>query len=210
MRRAITYEDIRRRPDDVWLFQYRPITWVDVIICKATMAAHCHSALVFKHEGRLVHFETHPKRGVNLVSLTDIIHKHHDKVDVYRIDHWCRHLVCVEKLKAALLPMLGNSYGWKAISKIVLANTPVFWQVIPLSVADKKKTKQLPTCSQLVAYGFRSAGLDVVPRTPDWMVVPGDLTKSLAFRYEGVLISTAMSECLHDQVESRNVPAQGE
>lgn len=182
---------IQKHRSPVLFFQYRPVSSLDKLICRATMSAHCHSGLLFKSLGgeNLVHFDTHPNRGVSLQSLDDVIRKYGGTVDVYHLEPHYSSRVDYDLLGELALSFVGLKYGWFSITRIVAANTPFVWGVVKTSIDDEGKTKGLPTCSQLIAYITRRAGLDLVPRTPDWMVVPGDLTKCLALRYDGCLTS---------------------
>ena len=187
---------IQKHKSPVLFLQYRPITSLDKLICRATMSTHCHSALLFKHlDGKsLVHFDTHPSRGVSLQDFDDVASQYAGVIDVYHLEPHYSSCVDYNVLGEIALSFVGRRYGWFSISRVVAANTPFVWNTVKITVDDAASNpKWMPTCSQLIAYAVRRAGLDLVPRTPDWMVVPGDLTKCLALRYDGCLSATEKS-----------------
>jgi len=161
------------------------------------MAQHAHSAIVFHHNQRWIQLETSPRRGANLQSLVSIIEQYPGKIDVFRLERWAATQVDHAEFKRLSLSFVGMRYGWWTLTRIAAMNVPGIWNMVPMTSTEKAENNIIPTCSQMLSHCFLASGLDIVPRTQDWKVVPGDLTKSLAFKYEGVLTSSEMSRKLN-------------
>jgi hypothetical protein len=85
----------------------------------------------------------------------------------------------------ALLP---NAYGWQAVGRMSRCHLLFIRLFAQPDFDDESPRRGRPVCSTAVAEAIHAGGVDPVLELADSDTEPGDLTKSLFFRYQGHLV----------------------
>lgn len=176
---------------DVLLFRgrgrvARAISW-------ATRSSYSHAGIALWIRGRLMVAESRELRGCRLIPLSSALADAY--VSRFIPAPWAS--IDRERLADAALTRLGQPYGWGSILRIglnkiplaLLRGIPLVGRVIPTgpqwSEDDETPNGVRMICSQYVAWCYRQAGFDLVPRLADRDTTPGDLARSSALMYAG-------------------------
>jgi hypothetical protein len=82
----------------------------------------------------------------------------------------------------------GHAYGWWHLLAVSLLHMPIVRWFIPVNYRDTDADNHAPFCSEARVIADRLAGVDPVPLLPDRLTEPGDLARSLFYRYRFTLV----------------------
>jgi len=171
---------------DVLLFRRRR-GLAGKLIATAGRSPYSHAAMAAWWRGRLMCLETLQSCGGRAVLLSNLVEEGDAEIDVFSIKTWRR--VRQKDRQAAVEAMLeitGRKYGWWALLKAAIRHLPIVRLFAPV-ITDDEADGELPFCSQAVAWAWRRAGLDLVPKLADRLTEPGDLARSAALKYRFTL-----------------------
>lgn len=185
-RQIIAYE--QARPDIMGgdLLLFRPKRGLfGRLICVAGRTEYSHAAMAGWWNGRLMCLETLQRHGGRAVLLSSQVARHPGQWDVYTIRQrrsWAMRPAAVD----AMIAQTGIEYGWRGVFRVALYHLP-FVRFFVRPKTDDDKNGSDPVCSHLVSGAYRKSGFDAVPNLEDAVTEPGDLARSLAFRYQFTL-----------------------
>jgi hypothetical protein len=143
--------------------------------------------------GRLMCLETIQGRGGRAVLLSNLVQERSGRIDVYAAgasgEPFDRQ-AAVE----AMIEITGQRYGWWSLLRTALVHLPVARLFVRPST-DDAANGSLPVCSQAVARAMRAGGVDPVPNLADRATEPGDLARSVFFRYRFTLFPKEARQC---------------
>ncbi|GAG35017.1 unnamed protein product, partial [marine sediment metagenome] len=186
---------------NAWLAQYRGRGWISRAIQYATGGPHSHSAMLRRNPASVDVLELREFHGGRVRPLRAEVAKHPGRIDLFSpnaCERWSGNhyddpasdwdaagAVHYMELLAKL------PYGYRSVLRIALRQAPLIWRLYPIETCDVicQQSRQIrPFCSHAVALALRLGGhVDCVPRLPDYLTTPNDLTHSLFFRYEFTL-----------------------
>ncbi len=172
------------------LLQFRGNGAISSLIRFATHGVHSHSAIARRDAlGRVDCLEIREFKGGRAVPLLGEVEKAPGRIDVFRprteIFGFDR-TACVDKMRE----LTSRSYGYAGIARLALQRIPILWRMSRLDTRDVHTSREgrAPFCSHAVAIACQAGGVDPVPRKPDDLVTPADLTCSLLFDYVCTLL----------------------
>jgi len=176
---------------DLLLFRrgWRPS---NLLIGRAGRSEYVHAARAAWEHGELRLLDTLQGRGARNVSLRDQVERFPGSWDVFEPDPGNM----AEIFHVAYSPdvavdtvrqYVGKPYGWGAIFLAALVHLPVVRLCVRPETDDAATINGPPFCSHLQALADRQAGFDPVPNLADRLVEPGDLARSLFYRYRFTL-----------------------
>jgi hypothetical protein len=122
--------------------------------------------------------------GGRAVPLLGHVMKYNGRIDVFRpradlFEYDCAGAVDVMR------DLTSRPYGYRGIARLAIQRVPILWRSVRLTTRDVMDgAPQAPFCSHAVCHACREGGgVDPVPRKPDDLVTPADLTWSLLFDY---------------------------
>lgn len=184
------YADVENRIGNAWLAQVRGSAYHSRLIMYGTGGPHSHSAMLCRTNGHVDMMELLEFKGGRRVPLESQVHRLPGRIDIFSVD-----LERFPELDTAVAAkemrtLTGMDYGTLGVLRLALRKVPLLWRLWPLDTNDVYDIDTIgaPFCSHAVALSFRKGGVDPVPRKPDHLVSPNDLTWSLLFRYEFTLI----------------------
>lgn len=168
-----------------WLAQYRLGGFTGYWIKYGTGGVHSHSAMLRKNCDGTVDVLQMIIGGGDISTLEHEAGKHGGQIDVFspRQDLWP--YANGDRAVDYMRRIVDNRYGYLGVFRLLFRKVPGLWRLYPLTVDDLAQTNGAPFCSHAVNTAWRIGGMmDPIPRKPDWMVTPNDLTWSLFFNYE--------------------------
>lgn len=176
--------------DSGWLVQYRSSGLVsDWIRMVGTGAPHSHSAMTRKnHDATIDVLEVREFRGGQIRSLEWHAKRYSGRMDFFR-PNWrgCWNEWDPQTAVAVMRSLCDREYGYWNILTLAARKMPLVWRMFSVDTTDVLSLNWRsvrPHCSHAVALATQIAGADVVPRKPNYLVEPGDLTQSLFYSYE--------------------------
>lgn len=170
--------------------QFRGRGLVSSWIRWATHGVHSHSGMVRVTEaGEIDLLEVREFIGGRAVPLLDQVEAFPGRIDIFRPRSEL-FPYCSGKAVEMMRRITSQRYGYLGILRLALQRIPFVWrcfQIETRDVLDEVKAKA-PFCSHAVAIACRAGGVDPVPRKPDYLVTPADLTCSLLFDYHATLV----------------------
>lgn len=168
------------------LAQFRGRGLVSSWIRWATHGVHSHSGMVrVDTEGNVDLLEVREFIGGRAIPLEAAVERAPGRIDIFRprVDRWPEYSVAraVEMMRI----ITSRRYGYLGVTRLALQRIPFVWRLFPIETRDviDGRSSQAPFCSHAVAIACRAGGVDPVPRKPDYLVTPADLTWSLLFDY---------------------------
>ncbi len=168
------------------ILQYRGSTLVSSWIRFMTQGVHSHSAMLrIDSLGRADVLEIRELIGGRAVPLLGHVMNWPNKIDVFRprVDVFTDYdpAAAVD----AMRELTSRNYGYRGIARLALQRVPLAWRLMRLETRDVIEGElSAPFCSHAVCHACREGGgVDPVPRKPDDLVTPADLTWSLLFDY---------------------------
>jgi hypothetical protein len=176
-----------------WIALYRGSGVISKIIQAYTGGPYSHAAMIRKNNGHCDVLELREFYGGRAVTLQSQVESFPGSIDVYSPNMICwpeyQHRNAVEVMRY----LTGRKYGYLAVARLALMRLPLMRMIWPLYLDDPDITDHAkvgaPNCSHAVCAACRlGGGVDPVPRKPDHLVTPNDLSWSLLFKFEGVLV----------------------
>jgi len=87
-----------------------------------------------------------------------------------------------------MLGFVGKQYGWHNILFSSSLHLPIVRLFITPDINDYEESVKQPFCSQARAIADRAGGVDPVQNLSDRVTEPGDLARSLFYKYKMTLI----------------------
>jgi len=163
------------------------------LIAKAGRSGYSHAGMAAWWNGRLMCLETIQGRGGRAVLLSNLVEARPGRIGVYAAaasgEPFDRQ-AAVE----AMIEITGRRYGWQSLLCTALIHLPVV-RLLVHPDTDDAANGSLPVCSQAVARACRAGGVDPVPNLADRLTEPGDLARSVFFRYRFTLFPEERRQC---------------
>jgi len=182
----------RIRDGDLLLFR-RKRSLASHVIAAVGRSEYAHAGMAAWWNGRLMCLETIQGRGGRAVLLSNLVQRHPGRIDVYTAgasgEPFDR-MAAVE----AMIEITGRRYGWWSLLWVAMVHLPVV-RLLVHPDTDDAANGSLPFCSQAVARACRAGGVDPVPNLADRLTEPGDLARSVFFRYRFTLFPEEGRQC---------------
>jgi hypothetical protein len=182
------------RIGNAWLAQYRGSGFISRMIQYGTGGPHSHTAMLRKPDGTdyVDVLELREFIGGRAVTLESQVAKYPGRIDVFSPDVKRFPEFSPSLAAFTMRRLTSRPYGYLGCLRLALRKVPLLWRLWPLDVSDLRELPEktgAPFCSQALCTAYREGGrVDPVPRKPDDLVTPNDLTWSLLFKYEFTLI----------------------
>ncbi len=176
--------------------QYRGAGYISGLIQRATGSIHSHSAML-RHcparqngKDRYDVLEVREWVGGRATPLKSQVERYPERIDVYRPRTWIFPTMDPNGAVAYMRNLTGMGYANWNIVRLAIRNIPGLWRFTPLFVDDREMHDASDYhCSHAVAAAWQyGGGLDLVPGTPNCLVVPGHISACLAFEYFCTLV----------------------
>jgi len=165
---------------------------ISLLISRAGRTRYCHAGRAYRGIREWRTIDTCAWTGGRNISLAREVRRHPGQIDVFEPNpgHIAEALgyhydpkQAVEWLQEHVVDC---RYGWWSIALAALRHTLIVrWFVCPLSGENGGGP---PYCSQAQAAADRFAGFDPVPHLADRLTEPGDLARSLFYKYRFTLV----------------------
>jgi hypothetical protein len=164
-------------------------TPVDGAIAKGGRSDYCHAAKIARTLDEWRILEMVQGHGGREISLMDAVKRNPGRWDVYetnpdgmfrRYDSY----KAVQKMRS----FIDRKYGWVHLIAAALQHMPIVRWFMPSPTEDASHNGHPPFCSEAVAISDCDGGIDPVPNLADRFTEPGDLARSLFYRYRFTLI----------------------
>ena len=183
----------RKLIQDAWLGQTYSGSLLSELICAGTQGVHSHSMMFSRDEFDDIDvLELREFVGGRRRTLTFHTDQPY-RIDVFspRTDIWPDFS---PQMAVATMRLLADCrYGWSGIWQFVARSIPFLRRFYAAStddqLVDPEANKRQPFCSHAVSLAYQTGGVDPVPRCPNYMVSPANLTHSLFFNYEFTLVN---------------------
>ncbi len=205
---------------DAWLAQFAGTGILSRLLIAGSQGVHSHSAMCRRN-----------KNGTDTIDILEVREFYGGRVrpiEAYldtpgRIDFFSPNAVIpvagspsdsVFKPRGAVSVMrhlTASRYGYWGVLGVMLRRVPLLWHLFPVITHDviphekdpEPSTAVPPFCSHAVAMAYQyGGGVDVVPRKPNFLVTPSDLTFSMFFSYEFSLATPYTRK--HYQIDQSN------
>lgn len=183
--------------------QFRGASWLSTAIQYATGGPHSHSALLQRNNGTVDVLEVREWFGGRRVPLRSQAERHPGRIDVFRPNRHLWPQLSSAEVLGVMRTMTGRNYGYRGVLRLALQRVPGLWRLWPIAANDELSGNDAPFCSHAVCTSFRLGGIDPVPRKPDHMVTPNDLTHSLLFDYQFTIAAPHKIEQAPESVTGR-------
>ena len=172
------------------LLLFRATGIVSRAIRVVSRSRYSHAAKATWHRGTLMAAEVRELKGGRLVTLRSQVMKYPGAIDVYRANaenRWIEY--DRDAADDAMIALAGCRYGYRSLLKASLFHLPIVrWMMTP-PTNDEVRSANAPYCSAACAMADDlGGGVDVVPNLANWAVAPGDLARSLFYRYLFTLV----------------------
>jgi hypothetical protein len=175
---------------DLLLFsaRWRPSNF---LIARAGRSLYVHAGRVAWEHGELRLLDTVQGVGGRNISLRDEVERHPGAWQVWEPRADVAEAGGKKYSPAAAVDIVrehvGQPYGWRALALAALVHLPILRLYVRPAVDDASTFSGPPFCSHLQALADRLAGFDPVPYLADRLVEPGDLARSIFYRYRFTL-----------------------
>ena len=181
-----TLDEVRDQIGQAWLAQYRGRAWYSTLIKKGTLGCHSHSALIRRDRrtGFLDVLEMIEGAGGRAQPLEAQIKKNSGLIDIFRpnVERWPE--LELDGTACYMRVLTGRPYGRRGLLRVAAQRFVFLRLFVRFDYDDAKRSDEAPFCSHAVCSAYRlGGGVDPVPRRPDHLVTPNDLTRSLLFDY---------------------------
>ena len=170
------------------LAQFRSRAWYSALIRIGTLGVHSHSAMLrLNGTDRIDLLEMVERAGGRAVPLQSRVAEQPGQIDIFRPDvaRWPE--LDLEGATSYMRHLTSQPYG--ALGLLLVAGLRMAGLRLLLArharvFDDAREWDHAPFCSHAVCSAYRlGGGVDPVPRKPDYLVSPADLTNSLLFHY---------------------------
>lgn len=194
----VTPEYATSKIQDAWLLQCaRPGVlnrWIELF----SQGVHSHSAMLTRHvsDGTIDVLEVLQLYGGRRKPI-DYYVKHPGRLDIFSpcCDGMYADTFKPQGAVAMMRTLTEYEYGYAGIIQMFLRRMPLICHIYPRLTVDvlpntpSTKIRQ-PFCSHAVAMAYQyGGGVDPVPRQPNFLVSPAQLTNSMFFQYEFSLVT---------------------
>ena len=175
------------------LLQYRGNSLFCYLIQLGTLGIHVHSAKIRRNgDNRVDILEMVERIGGRAQPLRGQVALYPGKIDVFQIDEDRWPEFSPEGAVSHMRKLTSHKYGrWGIIRLATMRAFAVRLYLLfsGFDYDDDSEQHQNPFCSHAVCSAFSiGGGVDPVPRKPDHLVSPNDLTWSMFFKYQFTLI----------------------
>lgn len=186
------------RIQDAWLGQFASDGWISRVIRYGTQGVHSHSAMFLRNNDSTVDIlELREFKGGRRKTF-----QYHmgqaGRIDVFSPDLQKWSELSPQGAVSAMRRLTDCNYGWFGIWRMAARRIPLLWRCYPPTTDDRLpfegKPIRQPFCSHAVSLAMQlGGGVDPVPRCPNYLVTPSQLTYSLLYNYE---FSIASPDCV--------------
>ena len=187
------YDAAAPQIENASLLQYRGNAFFSRLIQIGTLGVHSHSAMVRRNGcNRIDVLEMVEHAGGRAQPLDGHVERRPGRIDVFRI--------CREKWPefdpdgavSYMRDLTSRRYGTWGILRLATMRcfgARLYWLLRGFPYDDTAGYDANPFCSWAVSTAYRlGGGVDPVPRKPDYLTTPNDLTWSLFFEYQFTLV----------------------
>lgn len=161
--------------------------FIDDPIAAAGRSPYVHAGMAAWWGAQLMCLETVQFAGARAVLLEHHVAAAPGRWDVFETnpdDGWT---FSRERAVQYMICLTGTRYGWLNLAKAALTHLAATRLFVRANMCDDANGSP-PFCSQAVASACRAGGVDPVKLLADVATVPGDLARSMFFRYRFTLI----------------------
>lgn len=170
------------------LAQFRSRSLCSYLIQVGCQGVHSHSAIVRRNgDQRVDLLEMVERVGGRAVPLWSRVCECPARIDIFRPDQARWPELDLDRTTAYMRELTGQRYGRAGMltcAAMRALGLRFLLHRLARQTDDALEARQAPFCSHAVCSAYRlGGGVDPVPRTPDHLVVPAQLTTSLLFEY---------------------------
>jgi len=194
-RHAVRLRDAAVRDADLLLYRRRHGDPAGLAICVAGRSDYSHVAMAgWDWDPAVMHLRL---SAIQIVSfrggckprLRDEVERWPGRSDWYQANpdgRWPE----FDRIEAVarMLQFVGCRYGRWALFRVGLLHLPLIRWLVRPNLDDAGNGSGPPFCSHAVAIATRAGGVDAVRNLADRITEPGDLARSLFYRYAGTLV----------------------
>lgn len=184
----VTPEYAESRIQTAWIGQCLSNSWISSLIRYGTQGVHSHSQMFLRNGGnKLDVLEIREFIGGRRNTFNFQV-KQNMRIDVFSYDPQRWPEFDPQKATDAMRTLTDCDYGWMGILSMAMRRIPLAWHMYPPTTDDRLPSPdepiRQPFCSHAVCLATQIGGVDPVPRCPNWLVTPSQLTFSLFYQYE--------------------------
>jgi hypothetical protein len=170
------------------LAQFRSRSLISYLIRVGSLGVHSHSAMIRRNgDDRVDLLEMLEGIGGRATPLKARVDEAPGRIDIFRpnIERWPN--LDLYGATWHMRELTGRPYGRLGLLTLAAMRAiglRFLFHSLAYNTDDESDSDCAPFCSHAVCRAYRiGGGVDPVPRTPDYMVVPAQLTQSLLFDY---------------------------
>lgn len=170
------------------LLQFRSRSLISYLIRVGSHGVHSHSAMLRRNgDDRLDVLEMYEGAGGRARPLEAAVQEAPGRIDVFRPDanRWPE--LDLAGATSHMRRLTGKRYGRGGLLMLAAMRAVglrFLLHRLAYNTDDRAVSDRPPFCSHAVCESYRIGGhVDPVPRTPDWLVTPAQLTTSMLFNY---------------------------
>jgi hypothetical protein len=184
----VKYADAVSRLRNGDLAQFRSRSFTSWLIKVGSLGVHSHSAMIRRNgDERVDLLEMVERIGGRAVPLWSRVQEAPGLIDVFRPDTTRWPELDLEGTTSYMRELTGQKYGragMLALAGMRALGLRFLFHRMAYQTDDALDSRQAPFCSHAVCSAYRiGGGVDPVPRVPDHLIVPAQLTTSLLFDY---------------------------
>jgi hypothetical protein len=178
---------------DILQWRTGMLQWSSWFIAGGTMGYHSHSAMVRKNgDDRIDALEMIEVTGGRAVPLESQVQQYPGIIDVFRIDRNRWWEFDADGAVNYMRQLTSRKYGrlglWR-VAAMRMFGVRLYWMIRGFPIHDDARSEYDPFCSHSISSACRIGGnVDLVPRKPDFIVTPNDLTCSACLSYVFTLV----------------------
>ena len=170
------------------LAQFRSRSLISYLIRVGSFGVHSHSGMIRRNgDERIDLLEMYEGVGGRARPLAACVAEASGRIDIFRpnVERWPElNLNGATRHMRLLTGKRYGRYGLLLLAGMRAVGLRFLLHGLVYNTDDQSQCQRAPFCSHAVCEAYRiGGGVDPVPRTPDWMVVPAQLTTSLLFDY---------------------------
>lgn len=185
--RTLTLRQARAEACDGDLLLFRGRGLFSSVIRWLGRSEYSHAAMAGWWGTDLMCLETRERKGGRAVTLESQVRRYPGCIDLFAgIGH--KSSSKGSDVLRQMRQMTGADYGYWGIYYAALLHLPLVRRLLRPTVDLTSVEKRPPFCSQAVAWAYAMGDIDPVPQLAHRFTEPGDLARSLAFKYRGTLV----------------------
>ena len=188
----VVYNEVRDDIPQAALLQWRRGRWelINRVISGGDRTIYCHTAMVELVSAGVWSLEMLQWRGGVRCPLWRYVQDYPGRIDVFWPNANGRFCYDPHLAVAKMRELVQRPYGYRNIFRVGLSYLPLVRSLITPSIDDSANGYCAPHCSMARVLADTAGGVDPVRNTPAYATTPGDLGRSLFFRYMFTLFST--------------------